>query len=118
MPIPGMLIRIVPLQHKTGTSFGSEGDRHAIGVMIEPFEERSVLSGAMYRFRLTNREMDIATQLLSGLGTTAIANKLQVSEATVTDHVRRLLAKTGAANRVEMAAKLLGWQNNKDSPDL
>lgn len=117
MPIPGMLIRVVPLTHKTGMLSDNEVDRRSIGILIEPFEERSVLSGAMYRFRLTNRELDIATQLLSGLGTTAIAKKFQVSEATVTDHVRRLLTKTGAANRVEMAAKLLGWQNSKETRD-
>jgi hypothetical protein len=34
---------------------------------------------------------------------------LELAESTVSDHIARMIVKTNAHNRIEMAALLLGW---------
>lgn len=104
MPSSDLIVRVVPLDQ--GRSFG-------IALVLEPYESRSQLGAATRRFRLTNRELEVIALLFSGLGTPAISQRLAISDATVNDHVKRLLQKTGTANRTEMAAKLLGWRGDR-----
>ncbi len=101
MPSAETIVRVVPIEH---------GRRYAVALVLEPYESRSLLADAVRRFRLTNRELEVIALLFSGLGTPAIAKRLQISDTTVNDHVKRLLAKTSCANRTEMAATLLGWR--------
>ncbi len=103
MPFPDMVVRVVPVERAR---------HYAIALLLEPYESRAPLSDAIRRFRLTNRELEVIALLFSGLGTAAISARLSISDATVNDHVRRLLGKTGSANRTEMAAKLLGWRGD------
>jgi DNA-binding NarL/FixJ family response regulator len=103
MPAPDMVVRVVPVERAR---------RYAVALLLEPYESRAPLSDAIRRFRLTNRELEVIALLFSGFGTPAIAARLSISDATVNDHVRRLLGKTDSANRTEMAAKLLGWRGD------
>ncbi len=101
MPSPDLIVRVVPVER---------GRKYGVTLVLEPYESRSLLADAVRRFRLTNRELEVIALLFSGLGTPAMAKRLSISETTVNDHVKRLLAKTNSGNRTEMAATLLGWR--------
>jgi len=55
---------------------------------------------------LTDRQREIVGLIADGLTNDAIAERLVLAPATVKWHVKQLLAKTGAANRAEVVAKL------------
>ncbi|WP_461122896.1 helix-turn-helix transcriptional regulator [Saccharothrix stipae] len=57
--------------------------------------------------RLTATENEVAKWLIQGLGNKAIADKLYMSHRTVESHVRSMRDKVGAANRVELATRLI-----------
>jgi len=50
---------------------------------------------------LTSREIEVLRLLADGLGTPALARKLGLSNATVRNHIQRLLAKLGVHSRLE-----------------
>jgi DNA-binding NarL/FixJ family response regulator len=52
---------------------------------------------------LTAREEDVLALVEAGLPNRAIAERLFLSARTVEKHVERLLAKTGQANRGQLA---------------
>ena len=56
---------------------------------------------------LTARQREIVGLIAEGLTNEAIAERLVVAPATVKWHVKQILAKTGAANRAEVVAKML-----------
>ena len=57
---------------------------------------------------LNDRQLEILRLIAQGLTTPGIAKRLYLSEPTVKWHVRQILAKTGAANRTEAVARVLG----------
>lgn len=52
---------------------------------------------------LTGREREVATEVALGRSNAEVAARLFMSEATVKAHVSRVMAKLGAANRVQVA---------------
>ena len=54
-------------------------------------------------FDLTTRELDVLKLVVGALSNKEIAQALSVSEETVKHHVRSLLDKMGASNRLELA---------------
>jgi len=55
---------------------------------------------------LSRRELEVAGLVASGLTNAQVAHRLQLSHRTVENHVAHALAKLGARNRTELAARL------------
>ena len=55
---------------------------------------------------LTLREREVARLIAEGLTNKAIAHRLDLSPATVKDHVHHILQKTGLPNRASVVAHL------------
>jgi len=64
------------------------------------------LSQARNRLPLTDREREIVMLLGRKMSTPAIADRLTLSRRTVENHIYRAMAKTGVANRDELASLL------------
>jgi two-component system nitrate/nitrite response regulator NarL len=70
----------------------------------EPGEQRPASDGAeLSKSALTNRQRQILEYLEAGLSNRAIAEKLEVAEATVKVHVRSLLQRINVDNRTQAA---------------
>jgi len=65
-------------------------------------------AGRPSRATLTARQLEIVGLVARGMTNGAIARRLFLSEATVKWHLKQVLAKTGAANRAEAVARVLG----------
>jgi PAS domain S-box-containing protein len=100
------------------------GARHAIHI-VRPIEMRKRLEQALSEFvrtqarkaqhdeprislapkpiivRLTPREVEVLKSLSKGHGTRAIADQLNISTATVKNHIKHILAKLDAHTRLE-----------------
>ncbi|HWF87655.1 MAG TPA: helix-turn-helix transcriptional regulator, partial [Pyrinomonadaceae bacterium] len=89
--------------------------RHAIYV-VRPVEIRKRLEQAFSEFvrtqarslsatginvRLTSREVEVLKSLARGHGTRRIANQLNISSATVNNHVKHILTKFDVHTRLE-----------------
>ncbi len=59
---------------------------------------------------LSLREIEVVTLLAEGLTNLQIGRRLTITEGTVKSHVKRILKKTGSANRAEAVAN---WLNTK-----
>lgn len=97
-PLHGLAMRVVPML---------QNDVY-IGVFLDQCEEPDIDSAAS-TFGISSREREVLHALLDGRTITEIAADLNVAESTVNDHVSRMVAKTNARNRIQMAATLLGW---------
>ncbi|HKG59943.1 MAG TPA: LuxR C-terminal-related transcriptional regulator [Pyrinomonadaceae bacterium] len=87
--------------------------RHAIYI-VRPSEIRKRLEQALNEFvrtrtvpappfnvRLTSREVEVLRSLAKGHGTRKIANQLNISSATVNNHVKHILTKFDVHTRLE-----------------
>ncbi|MBV8150807.1 MAG: helix-turn-helix transcriptional regulator [Candidatus Eremiobacteraeota bacterium] len=100
IPLPFVVVRVMPLKDTI----------LKIGVLVERYLSRNPLQWAIRRFGMSEREVQVLGLLLQGKSSNEIAEALMIAESTVHDHIKRLLVKTRARNRVELAAKALGWQ--------
>ena len=71
------------------------------------------------RFALTDAEQRVADLVAEGLTNRAIAERLAYSVNTIETYLSRIYAKTGCANRVELARRvnLYGDPHSQGSPD-
>ena len=90
---------------RIGTA-GSREDRD-IAVTIEQSSPADRLAVFRAAFALTQRETDVLLHLASGQDSRQIAADLFVSEHTVQDHVKALLAKTGLRSRSALLSAAL-----------
>jgi DNA-binding NarL/FixJ family response regulator len=60
----------------------------------------------LYPLGVTSREVDVLRLVAEGLTNREIAARLYLSPGTVKGYVEQLLAKTGSANRIQLAARL------------
>jgi DNA-binding CsgD family transcriptional regulator len=67
---------------------------------------RSPVPSSLHRLGVTSREMDVLRLVADGLTNAEIAERLFLSPRTVKGYVEQLLAKTGAANRTQLAGRL------------
>ena len=69
--------------------------------------------------RLSDRERQVLELLAEGLGVSAIAGRLYLSESTAKSHIGRIYEKLGAANRAQalVAAMRLGLISSAAPPD-
>jgi DNA-binding CsgD family transcriptional regulator len=102
-PIHGLAMRVVPMVH---------GDVR-VGVFLNLYENGRETDETVSTFRISARERDVLYALLDGRSIAEIAESLNLAESTVNDHVARMIAKTKARNRIQMAATLLGWPARK-----
>ena len=58
-------------------------------------------------FKLTSREREVLTELAKGQTNKAIAEALNLTEATVTNHLHHIYGKLGVKSRVEAVIWLL-----------
>ena len=82
--------------HKLTTYFIT----HKIPLMNNPQQPCEAL--------LTRREKEILTCITEGLSSKQIADKLFISENTVSNHRKNMLAKTGAKSSAELIFLVIG----------
>ena len=99
-PVPPLVVRAFPLQGGTVRAL----------VMVERVHLRLALERARREHGLSPRELDVIRLLFEGYRMEEIATELCVAESTVQDHVKRAIGKAGARNRVQLAARILGWE--------
>ncbi len=93
----GDLVRVVPLSGEfAGYAIFVERRR-------EPIRQRDLCS----RFGLSPRECEVLVEVVGGLRTIDIANRLGISESTVETHVRNIGVKMDCSKRSAMVAKAL-----------
>jgi DNA-binding CsgD family transcriptional regulator len=99
-PVPNVLLQVTPL---------AGDDEVLAAVNVAHLKTRS-LSAAMSEYALTEREGDVLKLLLAGFRANEIGDMLSIAESTVREHLKHALAKTGSRNRVQMTARILGYE--------
>ncbi|MFQ5509828.1 MAG: LuxR C-terminal-related transcriptional regulator [Leptospirillia bacterium] len=86
---------------------GPEGGQ-AVAVMIEEVAlEREIdFDAVRRRYRISRREQDVLRMLYYGKGNREIGELLFISEYTVKDHIKAIMAKMDASSRSEVLYKL------------
>jgi DNA-binding CsgD family transcriptional regulator len=79
-----------------------------IGVSIEATTSDDRMDLYARACGLSERETQILALLGQGLDTKQVAERLVISEHTATDHVKAVLAKTGARTRQQLLARVIG----------
>ena len=82
---------------------GTEG---RVAVVVEPARPRDVAPLLAAAYGLTRREREVLGEVLHGRSTKEIGARLVVTPYTVQDHLKSIFAKTGAASRSELVARL------------
>ena len=74
------------------------------GVTVRRGRSATLVPPRLRAVGVTAREAEVLSLVTEGLTNAEIAGRLFLSPRTVDHHVARLLAKTGAANRTQLAA--------------
>jgi DNA-binding CsgD family transcriptional regulator len=86
----------------TGTNEGDIAVSIAASTPVERLEVFALAHG------LSRREREVLAELATGADTRALARRLVVSEHTVNDHVKSVLAKTGTTTRQTLLSRIAG----------
>ncbi len=97
--VEGKLVRIAPLAGPLG---------RCLGVFVEVLRGRDALASAIERYGLSARESDVLSCLSFGERTKGMAKELGISEATVSDHVKSIMAKMNCHSRTQLLARVFG----------
>jgi DNA-binding CsgD family transcriptional regulator len=98
-PMNGLTMRVVPMLR----------NELYVGVFFDFSRDAAETADDSPAFRISSREREVLHGLLEGRSIAEIAAALNLAESTVNDHVARMISKTHARNRIQMAATLLGW---------
>jgi DNA-binding CsgD family transcriptional regulator len=99
--LPFAVVRLTAMRGRAGDEFL---------VSFEWLRTRASLEVAAARYAISKRELQVLGALLRGAPVAEIAGELSISESTVIFHLKRMLKKTQAKNRTELAARMLGWE--------
>ena len=84
----------------------TSGDLANIVLVIDPSRPAEIMPLVVAAYCLTPREQEVLTELSSGRTTGEIAIRLFISEHTVRDHIKSILAKTNTSSRGELLSRL------------
>jgi DNA-binding CsgD family transcriptional regulator len=79
-----------------------------VAVSIEPSTPAERVDLVARSAGLSVRETEVLAALVAGLTSPQMAARMNLSEHTVNDHVKAVLARTGARNRQQLLARILG----------
>ena len=86
------------------------GDDGEVGILVFlqslPALPHLFLEAFCNRHGISPREQEVIGVLLEGLGTAEMADRLNISEHTIRDHLKRLYRKTGTRSRSELLSIL------------
>jgi DNA-binding CsgD family transcriptional regulator len=80
-----------------------DGAAHCVAVVLQPPPSSAVLDSVLRSIALSAREREIASLVVQGHSTKAIAASLVLSPWTVQDHLKAIYEKTGVGGRYELA---------------
>lgn len=78
-------------------------DRTMAGESVYPDSAPKVRLGLADSGEFTERELQVLRIMTTGVSNSAIADKLNISENTVKNHIRHMMEKTGCKTRTELA---------------
>lgn len=78
-------------------------DRTMAGESVYPDELPKVSLGLADSSEFTEREFEVLRIMTTGVSNAAIAERLNISEHTVKNHIRHMMEKTGYKSRTELA---------------
>lgn len=78
-------------------------DRTMAGESVYPDSTPKVRLGLANSTEFTERELEVLRIMTTGVSNAAIAEKLNISENTVKNHIRHMMEKTGCKSRTELA---------------
>lgn len=78
-------------------------DRTMEGESVYPDSAPKVRLGLANSTEFTERELEVLRIMTTGVSNAAIAEKLNISENTVKNHIRHMMEKTGCKSRTELA---------------
>lgn len=82
-------------------------DADRVAVVVEPVEARAAVPLLLSAHGLSPREAEVATLVLRGNPTRAIADELHISGHTVQDHLKAVFDKIGVRSRRDLVSRLL-----------
>src|SRR5690554_2023088 len=84
----------------------TDGELSGVVLVVEPSRPAEILPLVVASYGLTRREREVLGEMSNGQSTAEIAGQLFISEHTVRDHIKSILAKTGTSSRGELMSLL------------
>jgi DNA-binding CsgD family transcriptional regulator len=106
-PVSFLVVRTQPMSGPSGLFIGVHVDRH---------RPPNSLTGAVARYQISPREVQVLALLLDGCHMDQVSERLNITSSTVQDHIKSMLDKTESRNRSELLARVLGWESTPNAP--